>query len=123
GDRYQRRLKQSADGLVRRIEPHDVVVVHDPQPAGLIPAICETGATVVWRSHIGVDEPNEIARDAWEFLRPFVSVANACVFSRRAYAWSGLDPVEVIPPSIDAFSPKNHDLEPAAVPAVPGPAG
>jgi trehalose synthase len=35
------------------------------------------------------------------------------VFSRAAFAWEGLDPsrIWVIPPSIDAFSPKNRDLE------------
>ena len=27
---------------------------------------------VVWRCHIGVDEPNELARRAWDFLRPYV---------------------------------------------------
>src|SRR5439155_13919781 len=36
----------------------------------------------------------------------------AQVFSRRAYAWDGLaaEDVAVIPPCIDAFSPKNQDL-------------
>ena len=122
-ERYERCLESAAHELSSRIERGDLVVVHDPQPAGLIPAIRDAGATVVWRSHIGMDDPNDLAGETWEFLRPFVSLADACVFSRRAYAWSGLDPVEVIPPSIDAFSPKNRDLDHGAVEAILGAAG
>jgi trehalose synthase len=42
------------------------------------------------------------------------------VFSRRAFVWEGLDEARLwlVPPSIDAFSPKNQDLEPAAVEAI-----
>ena len=38
--------------------------------------------------------------------------ADAFVFSRRVYAWEGLDPdrVTVIAPSIDAFAPKNQAM-------------
>ena len=39
------------------------------------------------------------------------------MFSREAYVWEGLDHarVRVIPPSIDAFSAKNQDMEPEVV--------
>jgi trehalose synthase len=42
------------------------------------------------------------------------------VFSRASFAWENLDRerIVVIPPSIDVFSPKNEDLEPATVEAV-----
>jgi trehalose synthase len=75
---------------------------------------------VVWRAHIGLDMPNEAARSTWRFLMPYVSAANAWVFSRPDYAWEGLDParITVIPPSIDAFSPKNHPLSFASITAV-----
>src|SRR5207247_369330 len=42
---------------------------------------------------------------------------------RPATAWTGADRVEVVPPSIDAFSPKNQSLEPAAVDAILSAAG
>ena len=45
------------------------------------------------------------------------------MFSRRAYAWPGLDRVEIVPPSIDAFSPKNQDLDRTAVDAILSAAG
>jgi trehalose synthase len=39
-------------------------------------------------------------------------MADAHVFSRQAFVWLGLDPEKtvIIPPSIDAFSPKNQEL-------------
>jgi trehalose synthase len=117
---YERALQPSAEELVGRVESDDVVIVHDPQPAGLIPALKKTGATVVWRCHIGVDRPDETVREAWNLLRPFVAGADACVFSRPAYAWEGLDEDRVgfIAPSIDAFSPKNQILDENACPAI-----
>ena len=40
------------------------------------------------------------------------------MFSRRAYVWSGLDGADIVPPSIDAFSPKNQDMGPETVRAI-----
>src|SRR5439155_19685650 len=87
---YERSLEPSAHELRDLLGADDVVIVHDPQPAGLIPAAKATGATVVWRCHIGVDHPNHVVRDTWDFLRPYVEGADATVFSRPAYVWSGL---------------------------------
>jgi trehalose synthase len=63
----------------------------------------------VWRCHVGIDDPNDRARAAWEFLRGYVTPADAYVFSRQCFAWEGLenDRIIVIQPTIDAFSPKN----------------
>jgi trehalose synthase len=86
--------------------------VHDPQPAGLIGELRRAGAAVIWRCHVGLDHPNELAREAWSFLLPYVSEADVFVFSRESFAWDGLDRdrIVVIPPSIDVFSPKNEEL-------------
>src|SRR5215217_7624004 len=75
------------------------------------------GARVVWRCHVGIDLPNDLARETWAFLRPYVAPAAAYIFSREAFAWDDLDRsrVVIIPPSIDAFSAKNQSLEPDAV--------
>jgi trehalose synthase len=77
---------------------------------------------VIWSCHVGVDQPNDLARMAWEFLRPAVQQADAYVFSRSAYCWEGLDRARlaVIAPLIDAFAPKNQPLEPATVVGTPG---
>jgi trehalose synthase len=103
---------QGAAALAEVVAPGDVVVLHDPQTAGLCGPLKEVGAIVIWRCHVGLDLPNDLAREAWDYLRPHVEPADAYVFSRRAFAWEGLDEgkVVVISPVIDAFSPKNQSL-------------
>ncbi len=122
---YERALEANGERLSELVQPDDVVLLHDPQTAGLIPAVKSTGARAIWRCHVGVDLPNELSRRAWQFLTPYVSEAEGCVFSRGAYAWEGLrsDRIAIIPPSIDAFSPKNQELDPDAVEAILAAAG
>jgi trehalose synthase len=90
----------------------DVVIVHDPQPAGLIPVLLERGALVVWRCHVGIDRSNEWTEQAWSFLRPYVEPARAHVFSRAEFAPSfvATETLAVIAPSIDPFAAKNTAL-------------
>ena len=86
----------------------------------MIPRLVATGMPVIWRAHIGLDLPNDLALAAWHFLIPYVELADAYVFARPTYAWEGLDPTRttVIAPSIDAFSPKNQAMSFTAVAAV-----
>ena len=122
---YERALEPNAAALREQIGADDLVILHDPQTAGLIPAIKAAGVPVVWRCHIGVDVPNDTARGAWRFLEPYVREADAVVFSREAFAWEGLHgvPLHVIAPSIDAFAPKNQDLGAEAVDGILAAAG
>jgi trehalose synthase len=117
---YESALEANAQGLVSRLRRGDLVFLHDPQTAGLAQRVREAGAAVVWRCHVGLDTPNDIARRAWDFLRPYVDEAHAFVFSRQAFAWERIPEgaVSVIPPSIDAFSPKNQDLSEQTVNAI-----
>lgn len=109
---YERTLAPAAVELAGMVRPDDVVFLHDPQTAGMVDAMRATGAVVVWRCHVGLDLPNETARGAWDFLRPYIQDADAFVFSRRAFVWDHLDRdrIWLVAPSIDAFSPKNQDL-------------
>ena len=113
GARYRQTLAANAQLLLGEIRPGDVVILHDPQTAGLVRDLLAHGCRVVWRCHIGVDQPNQIAKTAWRFLLEDVVAANATIFSRRAYVWEGLNPdrVEIVPPAIDAFAPKNQELD------------
>jgi trehalose synthase len=117
---YRKTAAQNARDLTPLIQPGDVVLLHDPQTAGLVESIRAGGAHVVWRCHVGVDDPNRHALAAWEFLRPHVKPADVVVVSRAAYIWDSLDRarVRVIPPSIDAFSAKNQDLAPKAATSI-----
>jgi trehalose synthase len=111
---YEGTLAAHAVELARLVRPRDVVILHDPQTAGLVGAVHATGATVVWRCHVGLDHGNTRAREAWQFLAPYLREVDAYVFSRSAYMWEGLPDkkVVVIRPSIDVFSPKNADQSP-----------
>src|SRR5215831_2763464 len=122
---YETTLRPESDELVERVGRRDIVVVHDPQPAGLIPALKRLGVPVIWRCHVGVDTPSDFSREAWNFLRPYIEPADAYIFSRDAFVWDGLDPskVHVIAPVIDAFSPKNQDLDSPTVNAILAAAG
>jgi trehalose synthase len=108
-ERSMQRWSAELRGLVR---PGDVVFLHDPPVAGLLPVAQDAGARAVFRCHLGIERANEHARRAWDFLRPWVSAADGYVFSRPEYVWEGLDRerVAVQLPSLDPFSPKNQTL-------------
>jgi trehalose synthase len=110
---YESVLAVNLAEFVDRVQPNDVVIVHDPQPAGLIHDLKAAGALVIWRCHVGVDTPNDLAREAWAFLLPYLQEADAYVFSRESFVWEGLDRtrIAIIAPTIDVFSPKNVDLD------------
>ena len=122
---YDRTTIENLERLRGVVRSGDVVLVHDPQPAGLIAPLVDLGAYVVWRCHVGFDGSNEWTERAWAFLRPYVEVAHAHVFSRAAFAPSWIDRawLRVIPPSIDPFAPKNRDLTPYEVLALLSAAG
>ena len=110
---YEETAAANGTALLAVVRPGDVVILQDPQTAGLTPALTAAGCRVIWRSHVGVDEPNDAVRSAWDFLRGYLDTAEALVFSRRQYIWEGLDAsrVRIIAPSIDAFTVKNEELD------------
>jgi len=117
---FERVGEENAAGVLERLGPEDVVFVHDPQPAGLIPHIVSEGRTVIWRCHIGADERNELTAAGWELLEPYVTRADAAVFSREAFVPEVCKgtATAIVPPSIDAASPKNQEMAPEQVRAI-----
>ncbi|MBO0776456.1 MAG: glycosyl transferase family 1, partial [Actinobacteria bacterium] len=110
---YARMLAANAAELLGHIRPGDLVLLHDPQTAGLTEFLARAGARVVWRCHIGVDWQNDATRAGWSFLRPHLASADGYIFSRREYVqpWIAPRKVALIPPSIDPLSPKNQNLD------------
>jgi len=102
-------------GLMSRVRHGDVVLLHDPQTAGMAPALAAAGCRVVWRCHIGRAGSNQWTHEAWSFLRPYLAHCEAYIFSLPEYvpSWIEESKVRVIPPSIDPFSPKNQDMSPS----------
>jgi trehalose synthase len=89
----------------------DVIIAHDPQPAGIRAHVPERASTWIWRCHIDLSTPNP---NAIEHLVPHVRGYDASVFHLQQYVPAGLDGgvVHICPPAIDPLSPKNMALSP-----------
>ncbi len=122
---YERVTRANAARLAEELRAGDIVLLHDPQTAGMAPALADRGVHLIWRSHIGIDEPNEHVREAWAFLLPDLDDVQAFIFTRLAYAPPELldRDLTIIPPSIDAFSAKNQPMAPDQVVAILATAG
>jgi trehalose synthase len=101
--RYNRLNAQALDG------EWDLVIVHDPQPLGVIEHARGAGRHWVARIHIDLSTPNA---DVLGFLLPWLRRYDAAIFHRREYVprSPGLPPAYVWPPAIDPLAPKNMAL-------------
>lgn len=90
----------------------DVMVIHDPQPAGLVQCRNGAGRNWIWRCHIDVSAPQA---DVWNFLRPWIEQYDAAVFSMPDFAQQLPIPQYRVAPSIDPLSDKNKPLEPGQI--------
>lgn len=90
----------------------DVVIVHDPQPAGVRINAAEKANHWVWRCHIDLSTPNPatLAR-----LLPNITGYEEYLFHMQQYvpaALEGEGRINIIPPAIDPLAPKNMALSP-----------
>ena len=118
---YERTLRRERDELAVNAREGDIVLLHDPQTAGLAEHAQRIGCKVVWRCHVGLDEQNEHSTVGWEFLRRYLDgFVDHYVFSHRRFPpdWVPADRLSIICPSIDPFAPKNQELDDATVEAI-----
>ncbi len=90
-------------------DEYDFVIVHDPQPVGLIDQFPGSRARWVWRGHIDFSAPN---RDVLDVLLPSICRYDAAIFHMREYVpeAEGLPDCYIWPPAIDPLTPKNMAL-------------
>ena len=90
-------------------DAYDFVVVHDPQPAAVLPMHGKGQARWIWRCHIETTEPNP---ETWDFIRGFLCDYDAAVFTLGEFVPPDLPigHVAIVPPAIDPLSPKNLPL-------------
>jgi len=86
----------------------DLVVIHDPQPAGLVRSKEGSPGRWIWRCHIDLSAPHS---GVWEFLRPLVEQYDAAIFSSPSFTRQLSIPQYLFYPSIDPLSDKNKELE------------
>jgi trehalose synthase len=87
----------------------EFVVIHDPQPAGLIDARPAGKNHWAWRCHIDLSHPNQAV---WDFLEKFVARYNGAMFSSPEFSRRLPIPQYLFYPAIDPLSEKNQELEP-----------
>jgi trehalose synthase len=92
-------------------DEYDFVIVHDPQPVGIIDHFPGSKAHWIWRGHIDFSTPNE---EVLDFLLPSIARYDATIFHLPHYAprAPGLPPAYIWPPAIDPLAPKNMALSP-----------
>ena len=94
---------------------HDIHFIHDPQPIALIRKKPSVGGRWIWRCHIDFTNPNQ---KVWEFLKGFIEMYDAAVFSAPAFARRLPIRQVLISPSIDPLSDKNKELSREFIDAV-----
>ncbi len=95
------------NSIINHVKDHDIVVVHDPQPLGMIRHY-EKKTKWIWRCHIDISTPN---RKTMGFLMPFIRKYDGVVISTKKFRIKNLrTPQSIIPPSIDPISTKNKNL-------------
>ena len=98
-------------------DDYDLLVIHDPQPLGMLDHLEETMADVpvVWRCHIDLTDPIE---EYLAFVSEYTKRVDHAVFSRAAYADDADVPAtSIVYPSIDPVIEKNRSLEAETVAA------
>jgi len=90
-------------------DDYDFVIVHDPQPLGMIDYFPDSNAQWIWRGHIDFSTPNQ---EVMDFLLPSLRRYDAAIFHMREYVpkAEGLPPCYIWPPAIDPLAPKNMAL-------------
>jgi trehalose synthase len=95
-------------------QSYDFVIVHDSQPAALLPELVEDHGSKtgkwIWRCHIDLTSPFE---PVWDFVKPIVENYDAAIFTLPDFVQPGLDipHVAIIPPSIDPLAIKNIPMD------------
>jgi trehalose synthase len=112
---YLRTLEENLELFSR---DWDFVVVHDPQPAGLVGLLDgrRTGHWL-WRCHIDTSTPNAAAL---EFVAPYMGYFDVSIFTLPDYARPELAKgrTEFIYPSINPLAPKNQAMAPPEARAI-----
>lgn len=95
-----------------------VIIIHDPQPAGLIkfaPPEVRQSQKWLWRCHIQLSHEHTFIMN---FLRSLIEAYDTAIFSSGKFLPAWRVPFAVILPWIDPLSEKNRELTPAEIEAV-----
>jgi trehalose synthase len=112
---FQEINEKNMDNLRPTLKEADIVVVHDPQPAFLLPLCDKRKGKWIWRGHIDISRP---FRPVWKVLRTMLEKYDVSIFSMCEFAQPLPHIQFIVPPSIDPLSQKNIELEPSELETV-----
>lgn len=103
-------------------EDSDIIVIHDPQPLGLIeflPEYARKNKKVIWRCHVHLETlSRKRMEEIANLIEPTVVKYDAAIFSTFQFLPVWHVPCFVIPPFIDPLSEKNRELTSQEIDAV-----
>lgn len=85
---------------------HDLVIIHDPQPLGMINHY-KKHCPWVWRCHLDLSCPN---KRLWNYMVPYIEKYDAVILTLKEYEKKLKIPQVFFMPAIDPFSIKNKKL-------------
>jgi trehalose synthase len=111
---YEAQCEVNAAGLG---EGFDFVIIHDPQPAGVLSVVDREGRRKgkwVWRCHLDL---SETYAPVWNYFAGHAARYDAAVFTMSDFVPEGFSgpQIFIIPPSIDPLSAKNQWMDPDTV--------
>ena len=108
--------KDCCNEFIPLVKPQDIIIIHDLQPLAMIKYLKKSLKNlIIWRSHIGIDQENETTDKTWNFLKPYINLADHIIYSLKDYIpkfviKENKIPYSIIPPAICPFTPKNIEL-------------
>jgi len=111
---YLRITDELADSLLHHLRrfQEPLIIVHDPQPLGMIQNDSLPTASMALRLHIDLSSPNA---SLLEFLHPYLKKYPRIVLSSEeyipAFGWYDRAKIDLIPPAIDPLTEKNQPMK------------
>lgn len=85
----------------------DIIVIHDPQPLGLIKYRKENGSKWIWRFHPDLSNPH---KELWSFVENLANKYDKIIVSKEDFIKGDKEKYKIIRPSIDIFSDINREI-------------
>jgi len=85
----------------------DIIVIHDPQPLGLIKYRKENGSKWIWRFHLDLSNPH---KELWGFVENLANRYDKIIVSKEDFIKGNKEKYKIICPSIDVFSDINKEI-------------
>jgi trehalose synthase len=94
------------ENVVRNHLTHDIVIIHDSQPLGMVRHYRKHGPWI-WRCHVDLTKPN---RELFRYLLPYIERYDAVIFTLKEYRRRMKTPQLFFFPTINPFSITNREL-------------